>query len=518
METTFNQNANVDNGALIPSANIPFNPTPANNVNGDKFPIASSNPNISLPNNLNTVDASRVNGSVITTPTLPMATSSAGSLEAINSITAQNKADSISKAKDDAELLKLKNDQATTKTGIQGIFDRLTGRSSERDQLYKDTGVDTSKMAVDELTSQIEAEQLSSRRKIEDIMKNNPTGALRGGQQDLVNNIQRESLSKVADLSIIQNAALRRYSTAKDIADRQIDAETENDRLKLEALKFFYEDNKSTLDKKDQRAYEEKIKAEDRKYNEAVASKKALADTKLEALKNANEQNAPVSVMQAIQSSTTPEQVIISAGAYGGDALRKVQIAKGYADITEINAKALKEGNLKNFKTPSIVNPLTGKLDPTGQLASVINSTGIKDNTNLQNILGVVTATQGLAENNTEGNFPGIRFGSLSRGMFADQKAQSNISDIEAINLKVQQWASGAALTEAQTKQVAKITPKLGDTDKQIKNKINALADFMQGQARSIIASQGINYQPEKIDYFKPIVKAPDGTVIQITD
>ncbi len=182
---------------------------------------------------------------------------------------------------------------------------------------------------MDEITSQIEAEQLSTRRKIENLQKNNPQGLFGGGLDQEVRRIQNESLSKVADLSIIQNSALRKYSTVKDIADRKIEAETEDLKTELDGLKFFYQENKDTLDKKEQRAYEEKIKAADRAYTETYNTKKELSDTKLELLRSAAEQNAPAFVLQGIQNSLTAEDAIKNAGQYAGDILdRKLKQAQ----------------------------------------------------------------------------------------------------------------------------------------------------------------------------------------------
>lgn len=176
---------------------------------------------------------------------------------------------------------------------------------------------------------------------------------------------------------------------------------------------------------------------------------------------------------------------------------KRAEIANIYSEIADRNAKNAPQ----NFVTPPIVNPATGKYDPSAQLSSLINASGAKDNANLQSINAVISAVQGLAENNQDGNFPGlglIRPGTLTIG----PKGTSNQSSIEAINLQLQKWASGASLTDAQIKQVAKMAPKAGDTNKNVRNKINALTNFMLNQARGLLTSQGIPYTPTSVDFF----------------
>lgn len=333
MTTPYNENAVVNNGALEPtnSNNIAYNAITPTNVNGNTF---------TLPNNLNTMGAEKATGSTITTPVLPPSNNAAGgSIQAITSVVNTNKAESDAKAKADAELLALQNDQATKKTGIQSIFDKLSGTETERNNLYKSGGVDTAKMAVDELTSRMEAETVATNHRIDELRRNSG-GGLTGAVNSEIERVQRESLSKLADLSVVQSAALRKYSTAKDIADRQIEAETSQLKSQLDALKFFYDDNKEQLNKKDQRAYEEEIKKKDREYQESYDTKKKLADTKLELLKSATEQNAPVSVLESIQGSKTSEEAISRAGRYGGDALRKAQIDNIRSEIDKRNAES----------------------------------------------------------------------------------------------------------------------------------------------------------------------------------
>lgn len=148
---------------------------------------------------------------------------------------------------------------------ITSLITDLGNSQGIKNELYKTEGVDTAKKQVDEYTSQLEAEQLSNTRRIQAIQKN-PQGLFAGGMEQEVNRVNSESLTKQADLAILQNNALRKYSTAAEIADRAVEAKLEPMKAKLEALKFFYAENKADFDKKDDRAYAELIKQKDREY------------------------------------------------------------------------------------------------------------------------------------------------------------------------------------------------------------------------------------------------------------
>lgn len=163
------------------------------------------------------------------------------------------------------ELDQMQKSLASQKDDILGLIEGIGNSQGIKNDLYKKEGVDKAKKEVDEFTSRLEAEQHSNRRRIEAIQKN-PEGLFAGGMEQEVNRVNSESLTKQADLAILQNNALRRYSTAAEIADRAVEAKLEPMKAKLEGLKFFYAENKADFDKKDDRAYAEMIKKQERDY------------------------------------------------------------------------------------------------------------------------------------------------------------------------------------------------------------------------------------------------------------
>lgn len=272
-------------------------------------------------------------------PTTPQ-TGAQGTNEYLGSLNQSVKAGADIEAQRTFELQKQK-DQG--QSDIVNAMKQLGQETALRDQAYVDTGVDTTKQQVDEIGSQIEAEQLAVRRQTDELKKNNPQGLFGGALQDEVNRIERDSASKQADLAIVQNAALRKYSTMKDIADRQVDAKLQPIKTNLEISKLFYEENKDNLTKEQDRMYQEKIKADDRKYAKIESEAKALADVKITALKSAAEQGAPISVQRGIQEAKTAEEAITAAGQYGGDLLerqlKQANLANVYDQIRERRAK-----------------------------------------------------------------------------------------------------------------------------------------------------------------------------------
>lgn len=236
-----------------------------------------------------------------------------------------------------------------------GKLMQMIGQEGEyRNTAYQEQGVDTARTAVDDLTSQIEAEQLSNRRRVEEFQKN--PGGISQAQVNLeVGKMNAESLSKQADLAIIQNAALRKYDTMKSIADRAVEAKMAPIKTALDIAKFFYEDNKADFTKEQDRMYQEKLKADERKYNKIEADAKALSDAKLAALQSASTQGAPISVQKAIQAAKTPEEVIRAAGQYGGDILerkiKQAQLDKVYADIRKTKSETITPAVISNVQS-----------------------------------------------------------------------------------------------------------------------------------------------------------------------
>jgi hypothetical protein len=124
----------------------------------------------------------------------------------------------------------------------------------------------------------------------------------------------------------------------------------------------------------------------------------------------------------------------------------------------------------------------------------------------------VLNSIDDFANKNIEGKFTGTGglFGLAPLGQFfkglvnrKDKEYILNKQDINAVNLKVQQWASGASLTEQQTTQVNDLTPNVYDSDSVIRTKSNGLYNFMLNQAEGNLITDGVNVQFPSVNLFE---------------
>jgi hypothetical protein len=268
-----------------------------------------------------TMDASRLGEPSLKLSQPKANTQSAGLLASVDAINlqAQNNVDplvdktAISQAQNTNDVLK------------QSIWEKLgitKGKTKLTDEAYRTEGVDTAKKELNDINAQINAKSLGYRRQIEKI-RENQGGLFGGAVEQEVSRIERQASSELADLSIIQQAKNDNYTTAREIADRKVAAEVEQDQNELEALKFFYSDNKDTLSKKEDQQFQLLIDERTRLLTEKTAEKKAINDRALNALQN----GAPSSVVQQALSKETEAEALTILGPYIDSLDRQLKIA-----------------------------------------------------------------------------------------------------------------------------------------------------------------------------------------------
>lgn len=287
-------------------------------------------------------------------------------------------ADTRAKIKSDQNQAVL-DAQKVKDSNKESIFDltQMLGDSGiMTEQAYKDQGVDVAKQQYDDYTNQIEAEDNALRRKLETLDKN-PQGLFGGALQDEKNRVERESLSKRADLAILQNASIRKYDTARDIADRTVQLKLEPIKAKLDAYKFIYEENKDNFTTLEKRQYEEQIKEDDRAYAKQEADLKEISDLSLDALQN----GAPASVATQMRSAKTVEEAMKIGGRYIGAferQLKSLQIQKlksellpnsDAGDLVKINGK-----DYIRYKDGTISEPVLPEASDTAVVVSRLDN------------------------------------------------------------------------------------------------------------------------------------------------
>lgn len=164
------------------------------------------------------------------------------------------------------------------------IYERLFNRKGQTEltsEAYRKE-VDPAQKELDDIQNQIRSKSLSYRRQIEDA-QNNATGMTRAGVAGTVAEIERQGSRELADLSIIEQSKMNNYSTAKEIADRQVAAEMEQDTNELNAIKYWYDTNKAEYDKQEQRQFEFFIGERSRLLQEEAQTKQQISQIKLQA-------------------------------------------------------------------------------------------------------------------------------------------------------------------------------------------------------------------------------------------
>lgn len=253
----------------------------------------------------------------------------------------------------------------------------------------------------------------------------------------------------------------------------------------------------------------------DKKRTEALGVALTQEKTKLDAerktaeevsqmIVNASSQGAPASLVTKAQNAKTLGEAAMILGQFAGDyyktellkqqiSTEKAQRSKIYSDIAKTNAEAsiLKQQASVDGQTSDL-----GTLIKQGKLGE-----GAK--TQVANVNGVISAIKELATSNPTGNLPGINPLNIGFDAFRGANEIKNRGFIDAINLKVQQWASGASLTTDQIKQVNNLVPQKNDTDASAVNKANSLVDFMNSQLKSTLEVNGVQYNPPKSNLFQ---------------
>lgn len=185
----------------------------------------------------------------------------------------------------------------TSQNDYQSAISDYLNKGNEQLNLEKKAGIDEKTKKVNELTSQIEAEQLSLKRKVEAIQK--AGGGLESGQNTEINRLTRESASYQADLAIQQTAANRDLLTTQSLINRKIELKYEPLKLKIDFLKEFNAQNQQNLTAAEKNQLSFLTSQEERTYQEGVLQDKRAYDGYTKAAEN----GAPQAVLQQIQSA-----------------------------------------------------------------------------------------------------------------------------------------------------------------------------------------------------------------------
>lgn len=302
---------------------------------------------------------------------------------------------------------------------------------------------------------------------------------------------------------------------AEQFAKDAIDAKYAPYKQNVENYKTILELIKPSLtaaESKRLKAQEMKVASAENEIKKAEATDKSIQDTIIDAING----GAPNSLVEKAKLSKNPIEVSTLLGRYTTSAqerrYKNAQIEEVNSRISKNNADAIAAGKTKNFVTPPIVNLQTGKFDPAGNIASVIDSLGAKADDKLKLTGAVVKSIQTLAESNPDGNFKGVGFGknlipkkiTPVTDLLLGQEGQDVRTYLSSLEGTVETWMTGAAVSNDQAERIKReMVPQKTDTDKQIRQKLNALTNYMLDYTAGNLLAQGITYKPEKVDYFE---------------
>lgn len=327
--------------------------------------------------------------------------------------------------------------------------------------------------------------------------------------------IQRQYGLQVADNRINELVVAGKINSANVLIERKLDlkygdleAEIDLYKSQLEAITPFMNNEQKKIAEQRQFLLDQATN----EINSARETQKQLELTKATALKNAMDRGAsPLQIAQIQDAQSLAE---VAQTGFTTTALEKAQLRteglqqrKLLADIESANAPSISDQINTLFSSGEANTPVTTKTVLAELLGSKAVSSGTK--ARIAPAVEVLNSLDEFANSNLEGKFTGIglagRVKEGIKGLFnmKSPEAIQNAQQIDAVNLKVQQWASGASLTEKQIKQVDKLTPTLNDSDKTVRAKTSQLYNFMLNQAEGNLLTEGINVQFPQVNLFE---------------
>jgi len=408
---------------------------------------------------------------------------------------------------------------------LMALNQRLTGESQARQEEEAKFGIPQLTQTQNDLSSRLKAlqnEALAIPLQLQQQAQGR--GITTGGLQPHQTAALRNNAIQALSTNSLLEASRGNLSTAMAMADRavsqrfdpireQIAATQKNLELILNSPAYSLADKNRAM--KQQELQEAKKRALDKQEADA----KDIYNLGLQAARFGAD---PVT-LENIRNAQSPEEALSYASeSLGQEFAMQVQQQKFENDFKQMQfAEQRRQNNIENsFRERSLAldqakltyqqsmdsgnAALAAGTSDLMQILAPQNKLGQGTRTNITNSLGVINAAQDLAKGRQDGKFAGLHPLGGMADYLSSKDALKNRGYLDAINLKVQQWASGASLTEQQIQQVNRFVPKRTDTDRVVKNKLNNLTNFMNQQIKSAVQSEGFNYEPPEVDLFAP--------------
>jgi hypothetical protein len=281
----------------------------------------------------------------------------------------QQSKDSLAKQQE-LDVAKAKDQYQLSNDRYASVVSEIMGVQDSRTNLEATANIPKLNQEVVAITNEIDTTQRAYQNELKAL---DSAGLTDAGKASASRDIQRKYASQLADLAVIEGVKTRNLSNAQANIDRKIQLQLEPLKIKAEYLKTIYEDNKDNLTKSQDKAFQLKIKEDDRTYKKEEDRIKTLEDTRLKYMDIASSLGKDTSVLKAFQGATTPEEIMSIASKNGvvslEDQLKTVQIQEKKADIEKTRAEAsLIVGN-SGVKADSL-NAYANQYSDTGKLPS----------------------------------------------------------------------------------------------------------------------------------------------------
>lgn len=407
----------------------------------------------------------------------------------------------------------------------ENIFGQKADAQANQAELEKTLGLDEQQKALNQINTEMANEQVGLRNELESI-RNVPGQTL--AQYNLSKSVINETYGRrLADLAIRQSAANNNITSIITQAERKTKLLTAPLDTKIQYLSTFAKDNVDYLDKKQSEKLAFIVDDLKTQKQDIQALQKAKTDMITEIARNGGGTNQEL-IRQIQGAQNIGEVSVLGAGSGFIGALDRAQLAISRANLA-INQQELqmKLNANKPIDVQSLVKDVNAPAETKNNAVMLAllqsNKIGEGAKTSLSAILGVNKALEDLAQSRQYKPITGVSplnkildakvpltgwisdggIGLPFRDTIMKKESVENRGYLDAVNLKVQQWASGASLTKQQTDQVNRLTPRATDTDAQVRTKMNNLVNFMNQQVAGTMASQGIDFVPEKVNLFE---------------
>ena len=193
-------------------------------------------------------------------------------------------------------------------------------------RLEDEAGISRMSTELTEIENELTQKSLAFRRERERITAG-------GGTKAQIDNILaergRKQNQELADLEVIRSARSNTLTNAQNLINRKVELEFADKQAQVDALKFIYNENKSVLDKEDDRLFQQTIKREERGFEIAKQQYVQTETEKMRYVANAAQAGADNNTLRAIQGAKSLDELYALPGVqnYALSPSEKLEIA-----------------------------------------------------------------------------------------------------------------------------------------------------------------------------------------------